>query len=87
MKFSKFLVLALLGLLCGLAAPSARAQTAVTLAAANGNFDNPSGVAVDGSGNVFVADYANKTVKEILATGGYVTVNTLAVANGNFAEP
>jgi len=47
----------------------------------------PTGAAVDGSGNVFVADTGNSTVKEILAVGGYVTVNTLAVANGNFSAP
>ena len=40
-------------------------------------FSNPFGVAVDGSGNVFVADNANSAVKEILAAGGYTTVNTL----------
>ena len=38
---------------------------------------SPSGVAVDGSGNVFVADTGNNAVKEILAAGGYTTVNTL----------
>jgi len=34
-------------------------------------------VAVDGSGNVYVADANNNAVKEILAAGGYTTVNTL----------
>ena len=34
-------------------------------------------MAVDGSGNVFVADTGNNAVKEILAAGGYTTVNTL----------
>jgi large repetitive protein len=34
-------------------------------------------VAVDGSGNVFVADSNNDAVKEIVAAGGYTTVNTL----------
>ena len=32
---------------------------------------------MDGSGNVFVADSGNNAVKEILAAGGYTTVNTL----------
>jgi sugar lactone lactonase YvrE len=40
-------------------------------------FNFPGGVAVDGSGNVFVADNNNNAVKEIVAAGGYTTVNTL----------
>ncbi|MGB7847536.1 MAG: choice-of-anchor D domain-containing protein, partial [Candidatus Acidiferrum sp.] len=40
-------------------------------------FNFPTGVAVDASGNVFVAEGSNKAVKEILAAGGYTTVNTL----------
>jgi hypothetical protein len=36
-------------------------------------FSGPYGVAVDGSGNVFVADTLNNVVKEILAAGGYTT--------------
>jgi sugar lactone lactonase YvrE len=37
----------------------------------------PFGVAVDGSGNVFFADYSNSAVEEIVAAGGYSTVKTL----------
>jgi DNA-binding beta-propeller fold protein YncE len=40
-------------------------------------FHIPERVAVDGSGNVFVADYDNDAVKKILAAGGYTTVKTL----------
>jgi DNA-binding beta-propeller fold protein YncE len=44
-------------------------------------FGNPSGVAVDGSGDVFVADYGNNAVCEIVAASGAVssssTVNTV----------
>jgi sugar lactone lactonase YvrE len=40
-------------------------------------FSGPAGAAVDGSDNVFVADSSNSAVKEILASGGYTTVNTL----------
>jgi YVTN family beta-propeller protein len=40
-------------------------------------FDNPQGLAIDGSGNVFVADYLNDSIKEVLATGGYTTVQTV----------
>jgi hypothetical protein len=35
------------------------------------------GVAIDANGNVFVADTYNNAVKEILAAGGYTTVNML----------
>ncbi len=40
-------------------------------------FGLPSGLAVDGSGNVFVSDSGNVAVYEILAAGGYATVNQL----------
>ena len=40
-------------------------------------FNNPGGVAIDAGGNIFVADYLNDAVKEIVAAGGYTTVNTL----------
>jgi sugar lactone lactonase YvrE len=36
-------------------------------------FSNPDGVAVDGSGNVFVADSGNNVVKVIVAVGGVVS--------------
>ena len=69
-----------LATLC-LGASMAEAQTAhfseavSTLPASGLNF--PSGVAVDGSGNVFVSDHGNNAVKEILAAGGYTNVLTL----------
>ena len=46
----------------------------------------PFGVAVDGSGNVFVADRDNNAVKEILAAGGYTTVNTLESGFSGFSN-
>jgi sugar lactone lactonase YvrE len=48
------------------------------------NFGAPGGVAVDGSGNVFVADTSNNAVKEIVAAGGYTNVLTLA---SGFSQP
>jgi hypothetical protein len=48
---------------------TAHAETAhagVTVAVGSG-FSAPVGMAVDGSGNVFVADYTNNAVKEIVA--------------------
>ena len=40
-------------------------------------FAIPSGIAIDASDNVFVADTLNDAVKVILPAGGYTTVNTL----------
>jgi hypothetical protein len=73
-------LLALMVLLVGVLVEfSANAQIVNTLS--SGNFNSPSGVAVDINGNVFVADTDNHAVKEILADGGYVTVKTLAVGS------
>jgi sugar lactone lactonase YvrE len=41
-------------------------------------FNAPYGLYVDASGNVFVADTFNNAVKEVVAAGGYATINTLA---------
>jgi hypothetical protein len=38
-------------------------------------FTNLTGVAVDDSGNIFVADTDNNAVKKILAVSGYITVS------------
>jgi len=40
-------------------------------------FDNPTRLAVDASGNVYVADELNSAVEEITAASGYATVKTL----------
>ena len=42
-------------------------------------------MAVDGSGNVFVADWDNSAVYEIVAAGGYTTVKNLVP--GSFVMP
>jgi sugar lactone lactonase YvrE len=79
MKLSTVLLWALIGY--AIASPASQAQTIVTLGS---GFSYPQGVAVDGSGNVFLADTANGVVKEILAAGGYTTVTTLG---SGFASP
>ena len=61
---------------------AAHAQTIVTLGS---GFNQPEGVAVDGSGDVFVGDTTHKQVKEILAAGGYSTVTTLGSAASGFS--
>ena len=59
-------------------APSRRQPDILTLAT---GFDSPFGIAVDRLGNVYVADFFNNAVKEIVAVGGSIpaspTVRTL----------
>jgi sugar lactone lactonase YvrE len=64
-----------------MAGGAAGAQTILTLGS---GFKSPEGVAVDGSGNVFVADEFSTAITEILAAGGYTAVKTLA---GGFSHP
>src|SRR5712672_1970445 len=58
-------------------APSAEAQTAHfswAITTLGSGFNSPQGVAVDASGNIFVADTGNNAVEEITAPSGYSTV-------------
>jgi DNA-binding beta-propeller fold protein YncE len=72
MKVSARLLLTLA--LLGLSGFAAEAQMIVTLGS---GFNRPSGVAVDGQGNVFVADEGNAALKEILATGGGAAIQQI----------
>ncbi len=54
---------------------------------ANGGFNQPHGVALDTTGNIFVADTENNAVKEIVAGGGYATMVTLVPTTGRFSLP
>ncbi len=47
----------------------------------------PTGVAMDGAGNIFVADTANNVVKEMTFSSGYTTVNVLAPLYSSFNQP
>ncbi len=71
--------------------PTAQAQ-GVTFAGAQttlgSGFSSPPGVAVDGSGNVFVADTLNSAVKEILAVNGSIPANpTIKTLGSGFSYP
>ncbi len=46
-------------------------------------FTSPSGVAVDGSGNVYVADAGNDTVRKVTPAGAVTTVAGLAETDGS----
>jgi len=63
--------------LAGLAGWSGKVDGTGTAA----RFNNPKGVAVDGAGNVFVADYGNDTIRKVSAAG---VVTTLAGTAGVF---
>jgi hypothetical protein len=49
-------------------------------------FDNPIGVAVDGSGNVYVGDTGNDTIRKITLVSGVWMVSTLAGSAGNYGS-
>jgi predicted outer membrane repeat protein len=50
-------------------------------------FSSPLGVAVDGSGNVYVADTSHNSVKELMAVGGVVPASPTVVTWSGFSSP
>ncbi len=90
-RWSALSVLFCLGLTAWCAQP-ARAQAAayysgVTSTVGSG-FSNPHGVAVDASGNVFVADQTSNAVKEIVAVNGQVSASsTVKTVGSGFNQP
>lgn len=77
---------AFLALLCtmGFGPAFAAAQIVYVDQLLGSGLSRPYDVAIDANGNLFVSDYGHSAVKEILAAGGYTTVNTLG---GNIADP
>ncbi len=49
----------------------------------NAQFDHPTGIAVDGAGNVYVADQGNNTLRKLSLTGGSWVVSTMAGMAGS----
>jgi len=68
-KISSVLALGFAAFILALTTPAA-AQTITTIGS---GFNEPTGVAVDSAGNVYVADASNNAVKRIAAAGGAIT--------------
>jgi large repetitive protein len=59
-----------------------------TINALGSGFSAPEGIAVDGSGNVFVADTYNNAVKEIVAVNGVIPASpTILTLGSGFNQP
>ena len=59
-----------------------------TINALGSGFNAPEGIAVDGSGNVFVADTYNNEVKEIVAVNGVIPASpTIRTLGSGFNQP
>ena len=58
-----------------------------SLGSGDGEFNTPSGVAVDGSGNVYVADRQNARIQKFDSNGGFITKwGSPGSGNGEFSN-
>src|SRR6185437_12647433 len=84
-RASWWLVAALGGLAAALALPTASAQSAYAGQLLGGGFTSPAGVAVDGSGNVYLADQGSTAVQEMPA--GCANSGCVTTLGGGFSSP
>src|SRR5579885_2370430 len=61
---------------CGDGGPAAQAQ-----------FNTPGGVAVDGSGNLYIADRDDQRVREVVAVGGAITATSIITTVAGTGQP
>ncbi len=59
-----------------------------TTGSGNGQFNVPVGLAIDSTGNIYVADSHNNRVQKFTAAGAYIRQwGTLGTGNGQFSTP
>jgi len=74
--------------LAAAASPPAYLTQWGTFGTGNGQFAQPAGVALDGSGNVYVADTGNNRIQKFTASGIYLSQwGTAGSGNGQFSGP
>src|SRR5208282_5385162 len=58
-----------------------------SLGTSNGEFNNPQGIAIDSTGNIYVVDYGNYRVQKFGSSGTYVTQwGSHGSGNGQFRD-
>ncbi len=72
-------------LLAGAPQAAQSAQLSAAIITLGGGFSNPTGIAVDISGNVYVADPVNHALKEMPA--GCASVSCVTTLGGGFSHP
>ncbi len=82
-----FLVV-LLGAVRVTSAQTAHFSGAMSMSPVGSGFDYPAGMATDGNGNLYVADFENNAVKEILAVNGSIPPTpTIITLGSGFINP
>lgn len=59
-----------------------------SLGSGDGQFNNPAGIVVDSSGNIFVADFYNHRIQKFTSSGVFITKwGSQGSGNGQFDRP